>query len=349
MKNNIIVDEDLDNIIARTQNLWEELRGQKIFITGGTGFFGAWLLKSFGLANTKFELGASALVLTRDANGFKKRFTDIAADGSIKFLTGDVKNFQFPDGQFGYIIHAAATSATETFNNADILQKFDTVVGGTRHVLDFAVHCGAKKILYTSSGVVYGKLPPEINYVNENYNGAPDPSDTSTLAAWGTSKRAAEFLCAYYSQKYNLETKIARCFTFIGPGLPLDIHYAAGNFISDALAGKPIQILGDGSPRRSYLYTSDLMVWLWTILFRGQPNYPYNVGSEKDLSIADLAQAVSDVCGGVEINIAQPHAPNSVPDCYVPSTNRAQKELGLKEIVPLKQAIVKTVTYLKSN
>lgn len=340
--------KDLDHILSATKNLWEEIRGRRIFITGGTGFFGRWFLESFIWANTKLNLGASALVLTRNPADFKKRARHLADNHAIEFLTGDIKNFTFPKQEFTHVIHAAATSATETFNNEDPLNKFDTIVEGTRHTLDFAIKCRANKFLFTSSGVVYGKQPPEISHLSEDYQGAPDLNNVSSV--WGESKRVAELLCAYYSQKFDLKIQIARCFSFVGPYLPLDIHYAAGNFIRDALGGGPIKITGDGTPLRSYLYASDLMIFLWTILFKGAARRAYNIGSEKAVSIKVLAEMVTSCFSNkIEVKIAKEPPLNSQPERYIPSLKRVKEELGLKESIDLKEAIRRTINFYKNN
>ncbi|OGW41233.1 MAG: epimerase [Nitrospirae bacterium RBG_13_39_12] len=339
---------DLDHILTHTVGLWEDLRGKRLFITGGTGFFGCWLLESFAWANDNLDLKASTLVLTRNYDAFKKTAPHLATYPAIQFFIGDVRNFNFPEGEFSHIIHAAATSAAATFHGEDPFVKFDTIVEGTRHTLDFAVQCNAKKFLMTSSGAVYGKQPFDMTHISEDYRGAPDPTDVNS--AWGEGKRVAEFLCAYYPKKYGIETKIARCFSFVGPYLPLDIHYAIGNFIRDAINGGPIQVNGDGTPYRSYLYAADLVIWLWTILFKGESCRAYNVGSEEDITIAELANTVAQSFQKpIEVRIAKSPDPNRPPERYVPSTKRAQINLGVRQIVDLRAAIERTTKYHLSN
>lgn len=337
---------DLDYILAQTSELWEEIRGKRLFITGGTGFFGTWLLESFIRANNALDLGACALVLTRSPDAFRKKAPRLACDPAVRFHAGDVRNYPFPEGEFSHIIHAATTSAVATFNNEDPLIKFDTIYEGARHTLEFAVRCRAVKFLMTSSGSAYGKQPPDMTHIPEDYCGAPCPSDVN--AALGEGKRAAEFLCSYYSTRYGIETKIARCFSFVGPHLPFDIHYAIGNFIRDALHGGPIQVKGDGTPRRSYLYIADLVIWLWTILFRGRSHQIYNVGSEEDLSIEELAHTVArGFQEPIKVRIATPPSPGCLPDRYVPATRKAQEELGLRQTIDLKTAIHKTAAFAR--
>src|SRR5947199_219596 len=153
-----LLSRDLNHILEHTESLWQEARGQRIFITGGTGFVGVWLLESLLWANRRLRLG--------------------------------------------------------------------------------------------SSGAVYGRQPADLSHIPEDYPGAPSTTDTGS--GYGQAKRISEFLCSSYAQAYGFRAAIARLFAFIGPYLPLDRNYAAGNFVRDAMAGGPVEIAGDGTPYRSY-------------------------------------------------------------------------------------------------
>lgn len=331
---------DLDHILTHTSGLWDSLRGQRIFITGGTGFFGCWLLESFAWANERLGLGAEALVLTRNLEAFARKAPHLASRQDIRFHIGDVRDFAFPAGRFAHVIHAATeSSGPQSDEHPEML--LDAVVTGTRRALDFAAQCGAKQFLLTSSGAVYGRQPATLTHLAEDYNGGPDVAQKESV--YGEGKRMSELLCAIYARQRGLEVKIARGFTFVGPYLPVDAHFAIGNFIRDAMAGGPIKVNGDGTTYRSYLYTADLAIWLWTILFRGASNRPYNVGSRQPVSIAELAEAVSrTVPGHAGVQIAQKHVPGQPAARYIPETARAEQELGLREWISLDEAIRRT-------
>src|ERR687892_1968873 len=202
---------DLNHVLNYTRHLWDELRGSRIFITGGTGFFGCWLLESFIWANDQLNLDARIAILSRSPDSFRMKASHLFGHKTVSVIEGDVRTFDFPNGEFTHIIHAA-TEASAKLNDKNPLLMLDTIVEGTRHTLDFAVACKAKKFLLTSSGAVYGKQPSDMTHISEDYIGAPDP--LARVSSYGEGKRVAEHLCALYANS-SLETKIARCFAFV--------------------------------------------------------------------------------------------------------------------------------------
>jgi nucleoside-diphosphate-sugar epimerase len=331
---------DLNDVLTHTDGLWEELRSARLFITGGTGFFGRWMLETFLRANDEFSLRAEATVLTRDPLAFAAAAPDVAEHPAVTLQSGDVRSFEFPPRECTHVLHMA----TETALEGSRASSFETAIEGTSRVLDFATARGVRALLLTSSGAVYGTQPPDCERLNEEYSGAPHPEDSS--AGYAHGKRAAEFLCSVAAEQTQLEVKIARCFAFVGPHLPLDANFAIGNFIRDAEVHDRIEVAGDGTPRRSYLYASDLAIWLWTVLFAGESGRPYNVGSEADLSIAELAALVAGVMRpGIPVHIAETAVAGALRKRYVPSTARAAEELHLHRRVDLPDAVRRTADW----
>jgi dTDP-glucose 4,6-dehydratase len=335
--------EDLQSVLVGTRGLWDEMRGQRLFLTGGTGFFGCWLVESFRHANRTLGLDAAITILTRDPKAFSEKCPHIAADAAVSLHAGDVRNFTFPAGEFAFVIHAATEARARQSAEAP-LEMLSTIVAGTQRTLELAATHGTRKFLLTSSGAVYGRQPDEMTHVPETYAGAPDPLNPASVYAEG--KRVAELLCAVIQKKSGMECKIARCWAFCGPHLPLDEHFAIGNFIADVLAGRTIRIQGDGTPRRSYLYAADLAAWLWTILFRGPALTPINVGSDHDVSILELAQTVAATLNTqTEIRVAREPLAGAVPSRYVPCVDRARELLQLRHTVALEECIRRTAAW----
>ena len=344
MERDHILQTDLDQILEHTRDLWTGMSGGRIFITGGTGFFGRWLLESFIWARDRLNIDISAVVLSRKPEAFMRKAPHLSMHPAIQFHIGDVRTFDYPLGNFSHVIHAATDARASTILDSP-LEMFETIVLGTRHVLEFAKKCGVQKFLLVSSGAIYGIQPPQITHLAEDHVGAPN--STAATSAYGEGKRAAEVLAAIYQEKYKVGAKIARCFAFIGPFLPLDAHFAAGNFIGDGLRGKPIRVMGDGTAYRSYLYAADLTIWLWHILMRGKTCYPYNVGSEEAVSIASLAHMVAhsfSPAADVAIDVHET-MPGRPADRYVPSVVRARHDLGLTQIVGMQESIERTVRW----
>lgn len=301
-----------------------------VFVTGGTGFFGKALLR-------QWPHDVRLTLLSRNPDHFRAMYGDLLAGWDVRLVGGDImKPETLPAGDYTHILHAATDS---TFGpKLSPLQRYVQIVEGTRHLLDFAVATKTPRFLLTSSGGVYGPQPQEMVQIAEHYNGMPDPLNPQN--AYSVAKRCAEHLCALYQECYGLEAIVARCFAFIGRDLPLDVHFAIGNFIRDALTASEISVAGDGTPVRSYMDQRDLAEWLFALLKHGSAGQAYNVGSDEELSIAELAQLVRDqIAPTKNVRIVGAASSNSFRNRYVPCITKARAELGLALRFSLKESI----------
>lgn len=332
--------DDLDAIFAALAPDWPALAGKRLFMTGGTGFIGRWMLEALRDVDLRLGLGAQVTILTRDPAAFAAKAPHLAGHPGFRFVAGDVLSLA-PDGErYDHVIHAA-TDASADLNLNNPLKMFDTVVTGTRNALGFACAAQARRVLFLSSGAVYGAQ--SVDHVEETSPNAPDPTEPKNAYAEG--KRAAEMLCAIHARQFGLEVVNARIFALLGPLLSLDIHFAAGNFIRDAIAGRIVTVDGPGAAIRSYLYAADLTVWLWAMLLRGSPGSVYNVGSEDAISIADLARRTASLLGAPDARILGKPDPGWNPGRYVPSSARIRRELGVTQTVGLDDAIRRTALW----
>ncbi len=342
-RNSLIEDTDLAHIWQKASICISELDTARLFITGGTGFFGCWLLESLRYAKIHLGFRTEIVVLTRNPDAFIKKMPHLAQMPGLHLWPGDVTNFAYPPGEFTHVIHAATEASVQLLEEQPLVM-LDTIIEGTRHTLNFAKQALVQKFLLTSSGAVYGIQPSNISHLDETYEGAHDPLDIKS--AYGLGKRVAEHLCILYSKQGNMAVKIARCFAFVGPYLPLTSHFAIGNFIHNVRQKEPIHILSDGTSFRSYLYAADLVIWLWTILCQGESGRAFNVGSEESINLVDLAKVVAQ-SSLIELPVIVAKKPelNTLPMRYVPKTQRAQNELKLKQWVNLNESIQRTLQW----
>ncbi len=332
---------DLNHVLEHTPQVWDQLRGGRLFITGGTGFFGTWLLESLAAAVDRFQLSLEAVVLSRAPDSFATKCPHLAEHPAIRLHQGDMRDFEFPSGRFTHVIHAAFPSTRPL---TDPRETIDFITRGTERTLAFAEQSHAQHLLFTSSGAVYGRQPAELAALPESYAGGPDLTDPRS--AYGEAKRLAELSCQMEGQRTGLAVKIARCFAFVGPHLPLDAHFAIGNFIRDATRGGPVHLRGDGTAVRSYLYAADLAIWLWTILVAGKAGQVYNVGGAEAVTMAQLARRVRDeLAPGAPIQQDRSPDPQQPVDRYVPDVTRASRELQLEPRITIEDAVRRTADW----
>lgn len=279
---------DVDTLVQRSGIDLERLRGKTVFLTGGTGFFGLWFLRALVLIRRRLGGNLRLIALSRAPHRFLAEHPSEGLDREVEFVGGEITQVRL-DPQLGvtHLIHMATTRASETFGGEDQINKLDLLYRGTRNTLE---QCGnsLESALFTSSGVIYGSHTHD--RVMESH--CTRPETTEAGAALGLGKLAAEYLVTAFAAKQGFRFSIARCFSFAGQHLPMDLHYAFGNFILNAIENTPISIRGDGQDRRSYLYVGDAVAWLLRLLVEPK-NGIYNVGSSTPITIEALARLIS--------------------------------------------------------
>lgn len=343
--NAVPTDKDLFDVVSMVgQDNWIQLHNQHIFITGATGFVGRWLLTSLDKASKLFGMNCKVTILSREPNVFINQMPKLIKSLKIKIIEGDIETYIYNNDKISHFIHAAS----DVIKPNSPLKLFQATVNGTQRVLEHAILVGAHRMLYISSGAVYGKHENNRGAMPETYLIAPDTLLPESI--YGESKRCSEMLCSIIASNYDIIIPVARCFTFVGPYLALNKQFAIGNFIQAAIAQKNIYISGDGTPYRTYLYATDMAIWLWIILFKGKNLRAYNVGGSTPISISDLAKTVIstlDIKSNVEFG--QKGKSGSFSDSYVPDVNRAKEELGLIEAVTIESAISRTANWYRLN
>jgi dTDP-glucose 4,6-dehydratase len=342
--------EDLRNVTALIESSMATWRGARILLTGATGFFGRWLVETFHHANQILDLGAELTGVGAPTDDFATQCPHLLEFCDVRMIRADIRRLgdeltsQLPGwgDRIDAVIHAAIQVDSTSYDRQP-LPTLETAVMGTWQALDVARNANVRRFLFVSSGAIYGTQPRHVDNVDENQTVNLDCAIPQSAYAEG--KRIGETLCAAYHRQYGLPVSIVRPFAFVGPCLPLDRQFAIGNFLRDALRGGPLVIQSDGRPLRSYLYASDLAVWLWTILARGTIGRPYNVGSECAVSLRQAAELIARIVSGPITIEVRGVAESGPPPRYVPSTLRARNELGLSESVNLEEAVTRTLAW----
>jgi len=336
---------DVNTLIKRSGIDVNSFQRKTILVTGGTGFFGIWVLSALIEIKSLLKGDLAIKVLSREPAQFIKAHRHIQFEKNIEFIKGDVATFNMYKGDVTHLIHMASTNASETFSGEEQIKKLEILYQGTSNAIK---QCGnaLESVLFTSSGVAYGINTNE--YISEDDFTAPDTTDLTS--ALGIGKITAEYLISYYSKKYGYKYSIARCFAFAGQYLPLDLHYAFGNFINDALNGEKITVRGHGQDMRSYLYVADAVAWFLRMVIEPK-NGIYNVGSEIPITIESLALKVSKIANsnsGVEILGKDVVEGNFIRRSYTPSTKKIRSHYeGILEWTNIEEVIKKMLEQQK--
>lgn len=319
-----LFESDLRKILDALGKDLRKLENSHIFISGATGIIGKWILASLLYADNALDLNLSISILTRNKKTFGENYPLLCFDRRVNVLEGDIRNF-YTDVKIDYFIHGAADVIKKNLESETYL----TNILGTHNALTQAIKSNAKRFLYLSSGAVYGKSATQEEGIDESCRG--EINFLKPNSAYALGKCGGEFLTACAADESTISVSSARCFSMAGPYLPLDKHFAFGNFMLSALNNETIHITGNGKVYRSYLYLADVCIWLLKIAINGKNKTSYNVGSDKYISIRDLAEKIKfELNSSSEISVGNLSSDQSNSNYYFPNTNFAKESLALE-------------------
>ena len=333
--------QDCGDASSWSLKMLTELKNQKIFIAGGTGFLGSWIAELVAYFNDNHQFNTSLVILARNMGSFLADKNHLASRGDIQLISNDIRNINELPNDISYIIHAAASPD----NRNHVSNPIDTIASithGTNNLIDSAFKLpNLRKMLYISSGQVYGKTETNNGLISESDYGPLDCNKITSV--YQEAKRLSEAICCAYTSQYKLPIVIARPFSFIGPYQSLSKPWAINNFINDALHNKTIRIVGNGEPIRSYMYPADYAIWILKILLDGKISTAYNVGSPLGVSLKDVAEKIviiSQSKATVDIRFN-----NDDSSCFLPDVSLGEKELGLKINYNIEDTIKKSIEW----
>lgn len=285
MRNNII-ESDLQ-YITDADLPWELLKNKTILISGASGFLPAYMVETLLYLNETRHFNITVIGLVRNLEKARERFSHYNHNPRLTFISQNVCDSIRINHHIDYIIHAASQATPKLFY-ADPVGTILPNVTGTHNLLNLAVHNSSECFLYFSTSGVHGFVEADQYPVKEDCYGSLNP--TKLESCYLESKRMGENMCIAWMHQYGIPAKIIRPATTYGPGLKLDDGRSFADFISNIVHNQNIQIFSDGKALRNFCYLADATLGFFTVMFKGRPGESYNVATDHEISIFDLAK-----------------------------------------------------------
>lgn len=327
---------------GRTERL-AALRGQHLFITGGTGFLGTWLLELAKILNERHGFGLRVTVFSRNTQAFAARWPHLGREKWVGLQEGDIRYFTELPRDVRYVVHAAALTDRRVFASHPSAVAETNSLGTLRILRAATLLEDLQKVVLLSSGLVYGTQPWERPLIDEDFGGVLRCNDVN--AVYPESKRLAEVMAQCAISESKLPVVTLRPFAFVGPYQSLQLPWAVTDFIRDSFRGGPIRIMGDGSTVRSLMYYSDFAFGVLLALAAGRARTTYNLGSDEPVDLLTLAQKITRYFSPVpeiRLRLGQTGHDRSR---LVPDMARMTRELDFKATVTLDSALQKTIEW----
>jgi dTDP-glucose 4,6-dehydratase len=304
-------------------------------VAGGAGFLGSHLV------DLLLQRGHRVIAIDNFVTGTVENIDHLAGNPNFKFIQQDVTEFIFLHDRVDYIWHFASPASPIDYLELPI-QTLKVGSLGTHKALGLAKHKGARFLL-ASTSEVYGD--PLVHPQREDYWGNVNP--IGPRGCYDESKRFAEALTVAYHREHGVETRIVRIFNTYGPRMRLNDGRVVPAFISQALAGKPLTVFGDGRQTRSFCYCSDLIEGIYRLMMSAHSE-PVNIGNPREMTMLEFAEEVLRVTGKKNRIVFKP-LPKDDPKQRQPDITRARTWLQWEPKVPLREGLKKTIAYFRGR
>jgi UDP-glucuronate decarboxylase len=335
----VLIKKDLDSLLD-AGGKFHEFDGATVTILGGTGFIGRWLVQALHEYRLNFGIQSQITVVTRNSKAAHSLFTE-ELGVAVKIVEFDFTSESIELEKSDFFLNGATPSRKMTgLDNSDAV--FTSSVNASTSIIRSSIkHVNKPRVLNLSSGIVYGSQDIGVRNQSER----PILLQPNSQSGYLNAKLASDQLFSNADSAGLMRSISPKLFAFAGPGIALDEHFAVGNFLRDGIDGRSITISGNPSTTRSYLYPTDLVVWILTALLQPK-NLDVNIGSELPITMFELATLISEMTTnkGVKVLSEDQNVSN-----YVPSTANFREHYGVSEKINLINGLERWVESILKN
>jgi len=347
-----VIDEDVLDILSAPVQ-WGAFDSSSVLISGGGGMLASYMLETLLQLSLHGYRGPERVIcLARSTERARARFARYLDHSALRILQADVSESFAVDGPADFIVHAAS-QASPRFYGTDPVGTLSANMLGTRNMLEIARHKASRRLLFFSSSEVYGAVPAAQMPIAEDAYGYLDP--TLVRSCYSEGKRAGETMCVAWAHQYSVPSVIVRPFHTFGPGLALDDGRVFADFVADIVNRRDITIKGDGSMSRAFCYVADATRAYFTAMLQGASGLAYNVGSDEEITIRNLAQRLEAAFGERGIRAMFLETPRTDSAYVVSTVNRVCpditriRQLGWSPTTSIEDSFRRTVRYCEDQ
>ena len=321
---------------------WEQLDGKTVLVTGATGMLASYVTWPLLSLREQAGIRVSVIALCRDARKAEAYFGPFVGKPYFRLLLQDVCEPIPCEGPVDYVFHLAG-NASPHFINADPVGIMKCNLLGTMNVLECARAWQTRKVIFASTREVYGKNE-EAKLLDEQAYGTLDPLDDRSC--YPESKRAAETLLKSYYLQYGIPFNVVRIAHSYGPTMWLEHDgRVMADLMGDAVAGRDIVLKSSGEAVRAFIYVTDAVVGMFTVLFHGAAAKAYNLANETEpIRVKELARELAAI-RDVQVVVSEGEQKGYCAYRRTALDTSAIEQLGWRPQVSLQEGIRRVLLY----